>query len=48
MDEHENLEDQIDDEGRNLTQQRMDEEGGGDEPVDMPWGTSADAPGDEE
>ena len=40
----ENLEDQVDEQGRNLTQQRLDDEPDGDEPVDMPWGTAADAP----
>jgi hypothetical protein len=35
----ENLEEEIDEQGRNLTQQRLDEEEGGDEPVDAPWGT---------
>ena len=35
----ENLEDEVDDEGRNPTQRRLDEEEGGEEPVDLPWGT---------
>jgi len=32
-------EERIDDEGRNPTQQRIDEEGAEDAPVDAPWGT---------
>jgi hypothetical protein len=28
---------EIDEAGRNLTQQRFDEEGGGSEPADAPW-----------
>jgi hypothetical protein len=32
-----NLEDALDAEGRNLTQQRMDAEGVEDRPVDVPW-----------
>jgi hypothetical protein len=40
-DEHderlENLEDEVDEEGRNLTQQRLDEEGPSDRPVDVDW-----------
>jgi hypothetical protein len=51
MDEREienadNLEDALDEEGRNPTQQRMDEEGVEDRPLDFEWDDSgeADAP----
>jgi hypothetical protein len=43
MDEPDNLENEIDEQGRNLTQQRIDEEGAGDAPVDAPW-EAEDAP----
>ena len=40
IDDADNLEDALDREGRNLTQQRMDAEGVGDRPVDVEPPTS--------
>jgi hypothetical protein len=34
---YENLEDEVDEEGRNVTQQRVDEEGLEARPVDVDW-----------
>jgi hypothetical protein len=34
---YDNLEDEVDEEGRNVTQQRLDEEGVEGRPVDVDW-----------